>query len=99
MVVEIAEVEEGATVFVVGGRVTVVLVVGATMVLRVVYDEVIMTVPPGLVAVFSDGKVISCVTGTDVCNVIGTKTVAFVVGGSSVEVIVYVLVASKVEVS
>jgi hypothetical protein len=45
--------------------------------------------PPELVAVTSDGSVNTSVTGTDVASVIGIKTVAFVVGGSNVDVIVY----------
>lgn len=39
-------------------------------------------------AVFSDGTVMTSVTGTEVARVMGILTVAFVVGGSSVLVIV-----------
>lgn len=57
------------------------------------------TVPPVLVAVFSLGTVMTSVTGTDVPSVIGMTTVALVVGGSYVEVIVYAEVNSIVLVS
>jgi hypothetical protein len=56
-------------------------------------------VPEVLVAVFSDGTVMTSVTGTDVPSVMGTKTVALVVGGSKVDVIVYAEVNSIVLVS
>jgi hypothetical protein len=38
----------------------------------VVKEEVKTTVPPGLVAVLSDGTVMTSVTGTEVSNVMGT---------------------------
>jgi len=56
-------------------------------------------VPPLEVAVFSEGTVVTSVTGWLVARVIGTKTVAFVVGGSEVEVIVYRDVTSTVFVA
>lgn len=40
-------------------------------------------------AVFSEGTVTTSVYAWLVASVMGTKTVAFVVGGSKVEVIVY----------
>lgn len=68
---------EGVTV--VGGPVTLV---------EVVKVDVKTIVPPGLVAVLSEGTVMTSVTAAEVSNVIGTKTVALVVGGSKVSVIV-----------
>ena len=55
--------------------------------------------PPLEVAVLSEGTVVTSVTGWLVARVIGTKTVSFVVGGSAVDVIVYIDVVSKVFVS
>jgi len=55
-------------------------------------------VPPASVAVFSDGRVTTSVYATLVASVIGTKTVALVVGGSKVLVMVYAEVISMVEV-
>lgn len=46
------------------------------------------TVPPGKVAVFSEGNVRTSVTGVLVAKVRGTRTVAFVVGGSVTDVTV-----------
>ena len=54
---------EGAEVVVVGGPVTVVWMVKG---------EVRTTVPFVLVAVFSDGTVMTSVTGTEVSKVMGT---------------------------
>lgn len=76
--------------------VTVGVVVTVALVVK---DEVKMTVPPGLVAVLSDGTVMTSVTATEVSNVMGTKTVALVVGGSKVSVIVYAVVSTIVLVS
>jgi len=50
------------------------------------------------VVVSSDGYVATTVSGTLVCNVIGT-TKDFVVGGSVVDVVIYVSVCIKVVLS
>jgi hypothetical protein len=65
-----------------GGKI-VDVVVDTTVKLPVVY-----TIPPLLVAVFSDGSVSTSVYATLVLSVIGWYTVALVVGGSYVLVIV-----------
>jgi hypothetical protein len=78
--------EGGKIVDVFGGRVVVgggAVVVDTTVKLPVVY-----TIPPLLVAVFSDGSVSTSVYATLVLSVIGWYTVALVVGGSYVLVIV-----------
>lgn len=69
-----------------GGR--VVTGAGAVTVDFVITEMGVQYVEPGEVAVFSDGTVITSVTGTEVARVMGIFTVAFVVGGSSVFVIV-----------
>lgn len=71
----------------------------AMLVVKVYGVAVTMMVDPGDVAVFSDGYVTVSYSGTLVTWVIGTKTVALVVGGSDVEVIVYSVVTSTVFVS
>jgi hypothetical protein len=56
-------------------------------------------VPPIVVSVSSLGTVNTSVTGTLVPRVIGTKTVALVVGASNVDVMVKALVTSIVFVT
>jgi hypothetical protein len=64
------------------------LVGGAVTLVTVVKVDVKNTVPEVLVAVFSLGMVMTSVTAAEVSSVMGTKTVALVVGGSRVSVIV-----------
>jgi len=71
-----------------GVGIGVTVIGGAVTVLCVTTGIVVKTDDPGRVAVISEGIVITSVTGIDVPRVIGTKTVALVVGGSSVLVIV-----------
>jgi len=80
----------GAGVLEGGGRVVGIVVVdgGALKVEVLGIGIVEYTVPPLVVWVTSEGKVTTSTVGTLVAIVIGTKTVAFVVGGSNVDVIV-----------
>jgi hypothetical protein len=66
-----------------------VVVAGAAVtVVEVVKGMLVKTVGPVLVAVSSEGTVITSVTAAEVPRVTGIKTVASVVGGSNVDVIV-----------
>ncbi len=65
-----------------------VLTAGAVTLVAVVKVDVKNTVPEVLVAVFSLGMVMTSVTAAEVSKVMGTKTVALVVGGSRVSVMV-----------
>jgi len=66
---------------------TVALVVGGSVVVKIVKAVVSNSVVPD-VAVLSDGSVIVSNSGVEVEMVMGTRTVAFVVGGSVVVKIV-----------
>jgi len=66
---------------------TVAFVVGGSVVVKIVKAVVSNSVVPD-VAVLSDGSVIVSNSGVEVEMVMGTKTVAFVVGGSVVVKIV-----------
>jgi len=78
----------GSLVAIVIGIRTVAFVVGGSVVEVIVYNEVTCTLKLE-VAVLSEGTVTTSVTGSLVARVIGIRTVAFVVGGSEVDVIVY----------
>ncbi len=62
--------------------------VGTVTLVSVVKVDVKNTVPEVLVAVLSLGMVMTSVTAAEVSKVMGTKTVALVVGGSRVSVMV-----------
>jgi len=78
----------GGMTDVVGGMMEVVVFGGAMNVDVVGTETLLKMVPPFEVTVTSEGTVTSTTVGMLVASVIGTKTVAFVVGGSAVFVIV-----------
>jgi len=81
---------------VVGGIITMVVDGAAVTVVCTVKGIVLNIVDPDEVAVFSLGTVTTSVSATEVARVMGIKIVAFVVGGSKVEVTVYAEVTSTV---
>lgn len=80
----------GAEVVEFGGRGgELVVVTGGGVCMEVTGTGMLVyLVDPGVVTVTSAGRVMSTKVGTLVARVIGTKTVAFVVGGSRVFVMV-----------
>jgi len=77
-------------------RAMVEIVVGRMAVLRLVAETSDTTTPPVVVAVRSDGTVVTEVTSTEEISVWGMETVSLVVGGSVVVVDVRVTIAVTV---